>query len=36
MVDPGSLLIFTLAGIGLNVTPGPDMVYVATRTVGQG
>lgn len=36
MIDPGSLLIFTLAGIGLNVTPGPDMVYVATRTVGQG
>lgn len=25
-----------VAGIGLNLTPGPDMIYVASRTIGQG
>ncbi len=28
--------LFMLATIMLNLTPGPDMLYVATRTLGQG
>jgi len=36
MPDAHSLLLFMLATIALNVTPGPDMLYVITRSVGQG
>lgn len=36
MPDANSLLLFMLATIALNVTPGPDMLYVITRSVGQG
>ncbi len=36
MPDTHSLLLFMLATIALNVTPGPDMLYVITRSVGQG
>ena len=31
-----SLLLFMLATVTLNVTPGPDMLYVIARSVGQG
>lgn len=31
-----SLLLFLAAGLALNVTPGPDMLYVATRGAGEG
>jgi hypothetical protein len=31
-----SLLVFMSAGIALNLTPGPDMLYVAARASGEG
>lgn len=34
--DTGTLLLFMTAALALNVTPGPDMLYVATRSVGEG
>ena len=36
MIDLHNLLVFTAAGIALNLTPGPDMIYCATRSLGQG
>jgi len=30
------LLLFISAGLALNLTPGPDMLYCATRSLGQG
>ena len=30
------LLLFMIATVTLNVTPGPDMLYVIARSVGQG
>jgi threonine/homoserine/homoserine lactone efflux protein len=36
MVDPHALMIFLAAGLLLNITPGPDMLYVLARTLGQG
>jgi threonine/homoserine/homoserine lactone efflux protein len=30
------LPLFLLAGLALNITPGPDMLYVITRSVAQG
>ncbi len=36
MPDANSLLLFMLATITLNITPGPDMLYVIARSVGQG
>ncbi len=30
-----SLLVFALASLILNLTPGPDMMYVLARSVGQ-
>jgi len=36
MPDANSLLLFMLATITLNITPGPDMIYVIARSVGQG
>jgi threonine/homoserine/homoserine lactone efflux protein len=36
MPDPNSLLLFMVATVTLNVTPGPDMLYVIARSVGQG
>ena len=36
MPDANSLLLFMAATIALNVTPGPDMLYVIARSVGQG
>ncbi len=31
-----SLLLFMAAGLALNLTPGPDMLYVAARGAGEG
>jgi threonine/homoserine/homoserine lactone efflux protein len=31
-----TLLLFMTAGLALNLTPGPDMLYVATRSVSEG
>ena len=36
MSDVNSLLFFMTATVTLNVTPGPDMLYVIARSVGQG
>jgi threonine/homoserine/homoserine lactone efflux protein len=36
MPDIHSLTLFVLAGLALNITPGPDMLYVATRGAGEG
>ena len=36
MIDPTTLALFTLACLALNLTPGPDMLLVATRAAGQG
>jgi threonine/homoserine/homoserine lactone efflux protein len=36
MPDPHSLLLFVAAGLLLNVTPGPDLLYILGRSVGQG
>jgi threonine/homoserine/homoserine lactone efflux protein len=35
-MDPTTLGFFLLATITLNLTPGPDMLYVIARSVGQG
>ena len=34
--DAGTLLLFMTAALALNVTPGPDMLYVVARSVGEG
>ena len=31
-----SIFIFMAAGLALNVTPGPDMLYVAARSTSEG
>jgi len=36
MIDSHNLLIFLLATVTLNLTPGPDILYIATRSVSQG
>lgn len=36
MFDAGTLAVFMAAGLTLNVTPGPDMLYVATRATSEG
>lgn len=36
MPDVNSLLLFMAATLTLNLTPGPDMLYVIARSVGQG
>lgn len=36
MPDSGSLLLFMAATIALNLTPGPDMLYVIARSTGEG
>jgi threonine/homoserine/homoserine lactone efflux protein len=36
MFDPQALLLFVAAGLVLNVTPGPDLLYITARSVGQG
>ena len=34
--DAHTLLLFMGAGLALNLTPGPDMLYVAARSTGEG
>ncbi len=34
--DTNTLLLFMTAALALNVTPGPDMLYVVARSVGDG
>jgi threonine/homoserine/homoserine lactone efflux protein len=34
--DPTTILLFMLAALALNLTPGPDMLYVLTRSTTQG
>jgi RhtB (resistance to homoserine/threonine) family protein len=34
--DAGTLLLFITAALALNVTPGPDMLYVVARSIGEG
>jgi threonine/homoserine/homoserine lactone efflux protein len=34
--ETGTLLLFMTAALALNVTPGPDMLYVLARSVGEG
>ena len=36
MLEPSSLLLFVLAGLALNCTPGPDLLYITARSLGQG
>lgn len=36
MPEPLTILAFMLAALALNLTPGPDMLYVLTRSVTQG
>jgi threonine/homoserine/homoserine lactone efflux protein len=36
MPDLHTLALFLSAGLALNLTPGPDMLYVATRSTGEG
>jgi threonine/homoserine/homoserine lactone efflux protein len=36
MPDASRLLLFLVSGLALNVTPGPDMLYVIARSVGEG
>jgi threonine/homoserine/homoserine lactone efflux protein len=36
MPDAHSLLVFVSAGLLLNVTPGPDVLYIVGRSIGQG
>ena len=36
MFDPQALLLFVLAGLVLNFTPGPDLLYITARSLGQG
>jgi threonine/homoserine/homoserine lactone efflux protein len=31
-----TLLLFAIAAISINITPGPDMLYVIARSIGQG
>lgn len=35
-IDPGVLAVFVAAGLALNLTPGPDMLYVLANGLGQG
>lgn len=36
MLDPSTLGFFLAATVALNLTPGPDMLYVMGRSIGQG
>jgi threonine/homoserine/homoserine lactone efflux protein len=36
MPEPESLLVFITAGLLLNITPGPDVLYIVGRSLGQG
>ena len=36
MFELESLVLFVVAGLVLNLTPGPDLLYITARSVGQG
>lgn len=36
MVDPSRLWLFALAAVALTATPGPNVLYIVTRGIGQG
>jgi len=36
MFETGTLLLFVTAGLVLNFTPGPDLLYITARSLGQG
>src|SRR5258706_5015884 len=36
MFEMHSLLLFVVAGFVLNLTPGPDLLYITARSLGQG
>jgi len=36
LFDPTKLALFLVASVSLNLTPGPDILYVAARTIGHG
>jgi threonine/homoserine/homoserine lactone efflux protein len=36
MLDTHNLLLFVAAGLLLNLAPGPDMLYIIARSLGQG
>jgi threonine/homoserine/homoserine lactone efflux protein len=36
LFDPAGFAVFLAASVSLNLTPGPDMLYVAARTLGGG
>lgn len=36
MIDTHNFLLFAFASLMLNIAPGPDMLYVASRSAGQG
>jgi threonine/homoserine/homoserine lactone efflux protein len=36
MFDPASLWLFVAAGLALNLTPGPDLLYITARSLAQG
>lgn len=36
MPDPHALLLFVTAGLLLNITPGPDVLYIVGRSLAQG
>ena len=36
VIDPATLGVFIAASLALYISPGPDMIYVATRAMGQG
>ncbi|MBN2470099.1 MAG: LysE family translocator, partial [Anaerolineae bacterium] len=36
MPDAATLLLFAAAAISINLTPGPDMLYVIARSIGLG
>ncbi len=36
MPSPETLLIFTLAALAMNISPGPSNLYVMSRSLAQG
>ncbi|HEU4322798.1 MAG TPA: LysE family translocator [Roseiflexaceae bacterium] len=36
MLDPQTILVFMAATLTLNITPGPDMLYIVARSMGEG
>jgi threonine/homoserine/homoserine lactone efflux protein len=36
MTDPTYWLVFFTAALALNISPGPDLIYILSRTIAQG